>query len=54
MLPPVTIFVAVLIVCTIAVERCLALLKLFSISLEINEDYVKYVIFCAAVTRLLS
>ena len=35
-------------------ERCLALLKLFSISLEINEDYVKYVIFCAVVTRLLS
>lgn len=41
---PITINVAVLTVCTIAVERYLALLKPFRSNLRIDKDKVKYVI----------
>ena len=51
---PITINVAVLTVCTIAVERYLALLKPFRSNLRIDKDKVKYVIAVLWLLALLS
>ena len=51
---PITINAAVLTVCTIAVERYLALLKPFHSNLRINEDRVKYFISGLWLLSLLS
>ena len=51
---PITINVAVLTVCTISVERYLALLKPFRSNLRISEDKVKYVIAVLWFLALLS
>ena len=51
---PVTINVAVLTVCTIAVERYLALVKPFRSNLRISEEKVKYVIAVLWFLALLS
>ena len=51
---PITINVAVLTVCTIAVERYLALLKPFHSNLRIREDQAKYVIAVLWLLALLS
>ncbi|KAJ7372242.1 hypothetical protein OS493_019686 [Desmophyllum pertusum] len=51
---PITINVAVLTVCTIAVERYLALLKPFRFNLRISEEKVKYVIAVLWLLALLS
>ena len=51
---PITINVAVLTVCAIAVERYLALLKPFRSNLRIDEDKVKYVIAFMWLLALLS
>ena len=51
---PITINVAVLTVCTIAVERYLALLKPFRSNLRISEGNVKYVIAALWFLALLS
>ena len=51
---PITINVAVLTVCTIAVERYLALVKPFRSNLRINEDNVKYCIALLWILGLLS
>ena len=51
---PITINVAVLTVCTISVERYLALLRPFQSNLRISEDKVKYVIALLWLIALLS
>lgn len=51
---PITINVAVLTVCTIAVERYLALVKPFRSNLRINEDNVKYCVAILWILGLLS
>ena len=51
---PITINVAVLTVCTIAVERYLALLKPFRSNLRIDKDKVKYVIAVLWLFALIS
>ncbi|KAJ7372239.1 hypothetical protein OS493_019683 [Desmophyllum pertusum] len=51
---PITINVAVLTVCTIAVERYLALMKPFRSNLRISEEKVKYVIAVLWLLALLS